>query len=309
MHEDDKTARGRHGPDSGKPLIVRTTAPAGTPARRSPVSGPDGALPVLGAHGSSPMPALPSPAPGAHVGPARFQSDRPVDTMTPPRTVGGHTARLNVAEGIVVPPLAPDDAAFGGDAPAAGVGPRAAPRSPAPIAGPSIPVELEPPSAPAPPRTVGGTMRMPTVEPGAEPPKANAPAKGKPAAPAGEGEPTFGQRLFAPVSVAVGLVFFALGAIGTLTFETLWGGLARAPVAAAGTPTAATATAPPGATSAAPSLSTPPPTVASATSAAPVATLIAPAPPLRPSAAVRPPSTSHSGGKPPRGSVFEPKGD
>src|SRR5580704_11650782 len=109
MREDEKTARGRHGPDSGKPLIVRTTAPAGTPARRSPVAPEDGALPVLGAHGSSPMPPLPSPTPGAHAGAGRFPSDRPVNTASQPRTVGGHTARLNIAEGVVVPPLAPED--------------------------------------------------------------------------------------------------------------------------------------------------------------------------------------------------------
>ena len=111
MREDEKTADGRHGPDSGKALIVRTTAPAGTPVRRSPVASQDGSLPAWDGQGSSSMPALPSPVPSVHGGPGRFQSDRPIDTMTPARTVGGHTARLNVPEGGAAPPIMPEDRA------------------------------------------------------------------------------------------------------------------------------------------------------------------------------------------------------
>jgi hypothetical protein len=295
MREDEKTARGRNGPDSGKPLIVRTTAPAGTPVRRSPVGSPDSALPGRDARGSSPMPALPSPTPSGHSKPGRFHSDRPMDTMTPARTVGGHTARLNIPEGVPEPPLVPEDRAPSS-------GPVAAPA-------PSIPVDLPPPAS----HTVGGTMRMPTVDPTEAAPKAPAaapPRRGSSAS-SPDGEGTFGERLLAPISVAVGLVFFAMGSLGTLTVE-----VRRADPEAKGpavTPSVASASAAPNVHAAA-TASAVAPTAPAAPSSAPVATISAPAtaatppPSVRPGVGVRSQGTSRPGGRS-HGGVFEPKGD
>src|SRR5690348_5347279 len=92
MDDDEKTVRdGGRGPLRAlSPKVVRTTAPVGTPV---------------------------DPA-----APQRIPSDRPMSALTPPRTVGGHTARLNVPEG------------------------EASPAAPAEAHGPA--------------RAVGGTMRM-----------------------------------------------------------------------------------------------------------------------------------------------------
>src|SRR5262245_43283321 len=106
MDSDEKTARGMPGPPrpraappAGGPQssptppsvpIGRPTAPVGTPNRIS--ASPDPGAPL------DPPPPPP---------PRRVPSDRPMDTLTPPRTVGGHTARLNIPEGELAPPSDP----------------------------------------------------------------------------------------------------------------------------------------------------------------------------------------------------------
>src|SRR6185503_5414671 len=101
--------RWRRGPASNR-FPVRNTAPAGTPVHKTPVT--MGATP--GMPGSSPIPPVPLPLPlGVPISPedlgappvVKTTSGRPpaMDTITPARTVGGHTARLKVPNG------APDD--------------------------------------------------------------------------------------------------------------------------------------------------------------------------------------------------------
>jgi hypothetical protein len=247
MGYDDNTARGGS-PGGARPgPIVRSTAPAGTPARRSPDP------PLAGG------PVEPAPLPHP-----RTPSDRPVDTLTPPRTVGGHTARLNVPEGDSLIEAVP------------GIKAR--------------PLKGEEPAPES--RTVGGTVRMNAPSPeeslaeqrrqaaqalaekqqaaadeeirkhqraAAREATAEHAAKqaalqqaareqaalgGASVAARPSSEPSTIELLFAPISVAVGLVFFAMGAMIALTVDGRLTGASRAPAAA----TTAAPTAPPPAT-------------------------------------------------------------
>ena len=180
MDPDEKTERGHRSP------AVRSTAPAGTP------------YPVV----PNPPPAVPKPS------------------ASQPRTVGGHTARLAVPEdAIEFDPLGPGSSE---------------PPLPRPIGGPIS-------------TTIGGTQRLDVVSPEeaaaakkelerqSDPPsKKEPPSSGKaPVAPtvidpslsAKPPKPATaagGSRLaalFAPMSVAVGLVFFAMGSMIGLVIE------------------------------------------------------------------------------------------
>jgi hypothetical protein len=188
MDQDEKRARA-----PGGARAPRSTAPAGTP------------YPV----------APPSPAPLAPV-PAAAPPRPPAPTASQPRTVGGHTARLAVPE---EDPLGFDSHASGSASMVVHDGPPISP-----------PPELQP-------QAVGGTMRLATVSPddvlvpspAPQPPAPKPPAPiPRPPAPALERATgraadddgsSFLARLFAPVSVAVGLVFFAMGSMITLTAE------------------------------------------------------------------------------------------
>ncbi len=274
MDHDDKTAPARRG------LPVRSTAPAGTPYPVAPPS-PAPAAPAVVAAAAPPKP--------------------PPPTASQPRTVGGHTARLNVPENV------PEDDALAFERPS----------SSAPIV-----VHDGPPVSPPAPRSAGGTVRLATLSPDeAQPaaaPKAEAPPTSAKSAPkpvssdggatppvdVGGGAPrppappppaaarasvkddgsSFLALLFAPVSVAVGLIFFAMGSMIGLTLS---GRLIQFSISAAPVRTTAP-TAPP-------TPPTAPPTVTGAISAVapgPTATATTsanPGPSTRPSA-VRPPA-------------------
>src|SRR5262245_58225747 len=88
MGHDDKTARGGERARPG----MRVTAPAGTPIRRSP---------------EDPFVPPPYPSQEPRLTPARIPSDRPKDTLSPLRTVGGQTARLNIPDDEVEVELPP----------------------------------------------------------------------------------------------------------------------------------------------------------------------------------------------------------
>ena len=277
IDDDENTARGGLGPPRAKPApIVRSTAPAGTPARPA-----DPAAPYPGAgHGS--------------------YSDRAVNKLTPPRTVGGHTARLNVGDG--------DQLAAGGD---------------------QAGIDTEPPleAPPAPPsRSVGGTMRLapapeiapppaaraaraaprrvqPTIHdedaPPPPPPRAApAPAPSRPRAKASPApvapiampapvvplvlvEPDAGSAWLTPLSAAVGLVFFAMGSMIALVID---GRLTRPRAAPPAETAAAIATAAPSPKPAATpaAVVSAAPTVSATAVAAPVHTARAPMLPPRP---------------------------
>ncbi len=200
MNHDDKSARARRGAPPS-----RSTAPAGTPY---PVAPP------------SPAPVVPAP------------------TASQPRTLGGHTARLVVAEEearafdsfasssvpVVVhdgPPISPPpmpravagtvrlDAASAPASPVpfpVPIAPPTAAKQDSPEQRPVAQVESQPKGAP--PAT---TVRTPWTE---------APASSRPVTTSGEEDgASFFARLFAPVSVAVGLVFFAMGCMIALTAE------------------------------------------------------------------------------------------
>lgn len=287
MSDDKTTARTK----SGDP--VRTTAPAGTPARGSPgdVSSPGG---------GTPAPArIPSDRP---IG-GRIPSDRPIQTLTPSRTVGGQTARLRV------PGLDDDDASRGGEArvnelksagrtvggntmklvpadddPAAMIGgaglrlrPRATPVAPAAVA----PVEALPSAAPAPtqatPRPAPQPVSLPSLA-SPEPPTAR--AAPRPQAPEDDDD----APVITPSSIAVGLVFLAMGSMLTLTFGRRWV-LPERPAAVEAAPPAAAATSTAAATAALSAAPAPPP---NHTAAAPAATpehTAAPEPPAVPAKA------------------------
>jgi hypothetical protein len=186
MDQDEKTERGHRSP------AVRSTAPAGTP------------YPVV----PNPPPAVPKPS------------------ASQPRTVGGHTARLAIPEddalAIEFDPLGPGSSE---------------PPLPRPLGHGGT--GAEPIS-----RTMGGTQRLDAVSseqaeaarreleaPPAsakEPPSAKAPVaptvidpslSAKPPAPATAARSRRLEALFAPVSVAVGLVFFAMGCMIGLIIE------------------------------------------------------------------------------------------
>ena len=247
MDQDDKTAGMRRGVP-----VSRSTAPAGTP------------YPV----------APPSPAPFV-----------PVPTASQPRTVGGHTARLLVPE---EEPLVFDS--FGSSSLPLLVhdGP--------PV---SAPLSLEPEPRPPPPpetalRSAAGTMRLPTASPDAgdtakQPPLGPAAPSPKPTAmspvattAAAEGS-LFLARLFAPVSVAVGLVFFAMGSMIALTVE---GRLIQFSITSA----------PPPATVSSPA-SPPPPTVVPPPPPPVVSAVVPVTPSTPPGPTVRPPAVP--GARPP----------
>lgn len=197
MNEDQKTTP-EEGADAlpasndiqrGKVRVGRVTAPAGTPARSGPPSG----------FGSG---------------------DIAGDMLSSPRTVGGHTARLNVGdtgdspshglgEGPLSSPRSPRMDVRGG---ALGVVPR--PLASAPSQNSGATADRSPPSS----RTVGGTMRLapavnvlPDAPPLPDDPRLRGPVR------AGlSGEPS---GLVSPLAVAVGLVFLAVGTMIGLTIE------------------------------------------------------------------------------------------
>lgn len=266
IDDDENTARGGLGPPRAKPApFVRSTAPAGTPAKPA-----DPAAPYPGAgHGS--------------------HSDRAVNALTPARTVGGHTARLNVDDGDqpaavgdqagidteppLVAPAAPPSRSVGGTmrlAPAPEIAPppaaRAARSAPRRVQ-PTIDDEGAPPPPP-PPRAA----------PAPSSPQAKSPAPVAPAAPAApiapiatpaHAEPDAGSTWLTPLSAAVGLVFFAMGSMIALVID---GRLTRPRAAPPAETAAAIATAAPSAKPAA--------TPAAIVSAAPTATATAVAAPV-----------------------------
>jgi hypothetical protein len=188
--------------------------------------------------------------------------------MTPPRTVGGHTARLNVDAPAHETPAA--EAAIDANGPGS--------------------------------RTVGGTMRLAPGAPVHAPIADTAPmaAVPDPVPPTVGGNVAEGIAWLSPLPVAVGLVFFAVGSMITLAADGRFGG--RAPASAASAPTVvATASAAPTVTataavhSAAPAVhSAAPTTTTSATAPAATAT-------TRPHVAPQTPrSTAQPKGKPTR---------
>ncbi len=234
MDQDEKTARP---PRAG---AVRSTAPAGTPYPVAPMSPPPAAAP----------------------------------TESQPRTVGGHTARLLIAEDDPLDfdslPGPPPTEVRLSDLSLSDVG-----LSDVGLSGLGLPDGAAPPSA-----TVGGTMRLATVSPDsaaaaqselarqegqkraappggpdapskaaagdASPGKVPPPLTSAVSGPAGEGGSSTLALLLAPASVAVGLVFFAMGSMIALTIE---GRLIRFSVALPGDTVAASSSAPPSASS------------------------------------------------------------
>ncbi|APR87201.1 putative Fe-S oxidoreductase [Minicystis rosea] len=177
---------------------MRTTAPVGTPV--------DPAASRVKSDRPGPAPMGPAAgAPPASVGPG----------LAPSRTVGGHTARLNVGDG---------ESAL------------------------SIPVTVDvarDPSAPT-ARAIGGTLRMQTTE---GPPKAPQPLPAPAPPPAlapvvsGPADPALGLAWTSPLTVAVGLVFFAVGSMIALAASGRLAG--RAPAAPMESSVAASASAVP----------------------------------------------------------------
>jgi hypothetical protein len=226
MDDEENTARGGLGPPRVAPApgapVHRSTAPAGTPAKPSD-------------------PANPMPA-------ARSPSDRP-------RTVGGHTARLNIAEEPVPPSY---EAALG--------------------------VRRAPEPAESAPRSAGGTMRIQLTPTLTGPPEPAAPEPPSPAiAPASAAAPPAAfddgelPAWKSPLAVAVGLVFFAMGSMLGVAIDARLAARGRAPEAAHTAAASATASV------AAP----PPPPTPPATAPAPSATASA-IPSAKPSAAAPP---------------------
>ena len=215
--------------------MSRSTAPAGTP------------YPVA--------PASPAPAPAARPNAVAAPAPKvPAPTASQPRTVGGHTARLAVPEpeddplrfdslggsvpmvlhegAPVSPPparpvggtvrLADDEVPVAMGAPP-GAAPGSAPKPPLAVpmgaSAPKPPVQTEKPAAAAPSVPAGGGWRSfgdESVPPSA--PRRGPASRAQSPSSAGEGS-GFLRRLFAPVSVAVGLVFFAMGCMIGLTIE------------------------------------------------------------------------------------------
>jgi hypothetical protein len=257
MDQDEKTERGHRSP------AVRSTAPAGTP-----------------------YPVAPNPPPAA-----------PKPTASQPRTVGGHTARLAVPEddalALEIDPLAPGSSepplprpigepisvTIGGTQ-------RLEPVSPeqAAAARKELEAQSEPPASKAPPSkkeplSSGKAPVAPTV--------VDPSLSAKPAAPKPEGRRLAAlltgarlEALLSPVSVAVGLVFFAMGCMIGLVIEGRFISLTvtTAPV---------TAVAPPPPTVAGPVHTAA--TTATTTHPAPTTTLAPAAPSAKPAV---PPSTS-----------------
>jgi hypothetical protein len=272
----------------------RSTAPAGTP-----------------------YPVAPNPA-----------SVAPAPSESQPRTVGGHTARLAVPEGEEPPfdPLGSSSLPVDLDDPHAlgALGLIGAPPPDSPALGPAVPLDglaPDPPSPglgplpeadePASSRTVGGTARLLTVSPEeaaaakheeARKQSAQKAARTSPApflttgtegsarsgSAAGAGSSTLA-LLLAPASVTVGLIFFAMGSMLTLTVE---GRLIRLTIPA---PIVVPAAPPPSA----------PPVVSTVTAAIPppvtAAAVVAPSPASHTKSAVPsgppvPPATPHSQG-------------
>ena len=261
MKDDEKTARGPA--RAVRAPIGRSTAPAGTPSPR----------------GGSPYDAMPATV-------RRAPSDRPMDTLTPPRTVGGQTARLKIPE-----------------------------------ADPYAVVALEP----VPPsRTVGGTMRLapaltmeppiPDVDWDSKPAPAPAPAPPAPmtSTPRGisGGAPTplapplavtpadDSERVdwLSPLPVAVGLVFFAVGSMVGMTIDGRMRAAARAaqPVASAAPSGSASVIAPVNTATAAP----PVPVVTAAVAQQGTATARPVQPPSHPTGASTGAGTKRPGGRP-----------
>jgi hypothetical protein len=289
MDQDEKTARGH-----ARVPVVRATPPVGTP---------------LSPHAPTP----PAPAPSA----------------SQPRTVGGHTARLLDEDLLLIDPLGSSsvpfdpDLAMGTSPPSPGLG------DPPPNAG--LTALGDPPS-----QTLGGTARLLTVSPEdaaaakreldekapdgdpvpihEDTPSAH--AAPRPAAPRhgadDDDEPSFFSRLFAPLSVGVGLVFFAMGSMLELTIDGR-ANMIRAQGAASAlaapppqrAPSAtATLTAPPAVSTA--SVALPPPSAASA-SVAPASSLAPtgkPAVSSGPSGSANRPQGGQSGGPKGKGLIF-----
>jgi len=253
--DDEKTERGHRSP------AVRSTAPAGTP------------YPVV----PNPPPAVPKP------------------TASQPRTVGGHTARLAIPEddalAIEIDPLAPGSSE---------------PPLPRPVGGPisttingtqrleavspeqaavakkELERQSDPPSRKEPPPSSGKAPVAPTVVDPSLSAKPPAPRKS-------DGDGSRLAALFAPVSVAVGLVFFGLGCVIGLVAEGRFISLTvtTAPV---------TAPAPPPLTAAGP-VHTAATTATTSTHPAPTLALPTVAPSGKPTVTNRPPGGG--GTKPP----------
>lgn len=219
MKEDENTGRG--GPGRPRAATVRTTAPVGTPA------------------------------------PQRMKSDRPIPqaTESQPRTVGGHTARLNVDEGAMsaakadaekaaAAPIAPAVAspavaslAVASPAVASPAVAAVAPAVPAPVAvvapAAPAPVAAAAPAAPAPrPITATAPMEVVPHQPPPTPPVPVTTTAPLPAASIGGATPApaavaAGPDLHvwsSPMVVSVGMVFFAVGSMIALAADGRFGG-------------------------------------------------------------------------------------
>jgi hypothetical protein len=244
MKDDEKTARGPA--RGGRAPVVRSTAPAGTPSSR----------------GASPFDAVPAVR--------RVPSDRPMDTLTPPRTVGGQTARLKIPDSDAgqaqAKEPAPASRTVGGTmrlAPAPTIDPPAPDvdwdSKPAPAPAPVAPA---PPAAPAPAPVASGPAAKPRVP---------TPAAQKAAPASGDDDDDDRTDWSSPLPVAVGLVFFAVGSMIGMTID------GRMRAGGVAPPPAITATASAEPTAAAPVKTAPAPvaTASATASVAPVVTATA----------------------------------
>lgn len=224
MKDDENTARGPA--RTARAPIVRSTAPAGTPSQRE----------------GSPYDAMPATV-------RRGPSDRPMETLTPPRTVGGQTARLKIPDS--------DQGTQGtqgthGKLGTAGAAPDPAPGSrtvggtmrlaPAPTLEPPIPdVDWDSKPAPAPvpavvppapaasaPRGAPAAAPIPLPPPRAASAASSASQAATPRA--GEGDAV---DWWSPLPVGVGLIFFAVGCMVGMTIDGRMRPPAAQPVASA----------------------------------------------------------------------------
>jgi hypothetical protein len=254
MTNDDKsTARGGEGPpiSSRRAPVIRTTAPAGTPAHPAEPflaeSGPLGGAAMKGPMMSGP-PRAPSPA---------GHSDRPLNGITPPRTVGGHTARLNVASEAPPDSMPSVPSVHGGTVrmltpPDLGPPPSAPPQAvsvPIPL-GPSVSTKERAPAASvttgpfptgAPPAALAGAPPKELAPPSAS--TKPAPHVAASAGQASASRPADDRSLpidwLSPMPVAVGIISFALGCMIGLVADMRIARNRPAPVPEAATATAA----------------------------------------------------------------------
>lgn len=284
MNDDENTARGGFGPPRAAPKPgVRTTAPVGTPV--------DPAAPRM----QSDRPLHSAGMKGPPINVPRAIPSEPSTTSPVPRTVGGHTARLNVAEpGPVSTPQPPGEPS----APANDSAPAARPAAggtlrmaPTPSLSPADAQPRPAPAAPAPTMT----MTAPPVPPGLAPLPTTGPLPVMTATARAVPDPADSIDWTAPLPVAVGLVFFAIGSLIAIAADNRQNVRGSYTPAAQPTPIV-TAAAPPSARASATPAASATTTAASTSSAAPAAT-----PPRPPGVGRQPPPPPSSKGPPSKG--------